>query len=288
MHNQDWSLVFFTTLSQLSVGIILCFSIIHYYSADGSLMVAKGLSLKNPVLLALVFIGLATFISLMHLGSPLKAPNSLSNLKGSWVSREILGLGLFAFCSLVVFILGWKLESSSVYKYLLPISTIIGLTFIWFMIRIYNIPTIPAWSHWNTPVSFTSTAVLLGILTVLILKFNGYLEISDLLTKRFINALLIILIIELCVGFMHQLRIESLNAGIDDLVFNQGPFYTLFILRMSLILIAIAGLSLSIFKPSLFPGNGYYVLMYLMFFGMIIQEFMGRLLFFASYFRVGV
>ena len=57
MRNRDWSLVFFTTLSQWSVGIMLWFTLSGYFLNDWGLLIDTGLSLRNPVLLALVFIG---------------------------------------------------------------------------------------------------------------------------------------------------------------------------------------------------------------------------------------
>lgn len=288
MHNQDWSLVFFTTLSQLSVGIILCFSFINYTSSDAGFIVEKGLSLKNPALLSLIFIGVATIISFLHLGNPANAYNSMNNIAGSWVSREILGLSMFSLSLLIVFFLGWKFEYDELFKYLLMLSALIGLFFIWFMIRIYIIPTIPSWSTWNTPVTFTSTAFVLGITAFLILSFNGFIKIESQTEKLLINTLLIVLFIEICVGIFHQYRLEGMDTGIDELVFNQGTFYKVFLLRMGLLIIGFMAMFFIALKPNLFLGNSYYVWMYLLLVLVIVQEFIGRLLFYSSYFRIGV
>ena len=102
MRNQDWSLVFFTTLAQLSVGIILWFTFSGYFYNDMGLLIETGLSFRNPVLLALIFIGVATVISFLHLGKPSNAPNALNNLSGSRLSREILALGAYSLSLLVV------------------------------------------------------------------------------------------------------------------------------------------------------------------------------------------
>ena len=57
MSNRDWSLVFFTSLAQWSVGIILWLTWPVIYSQVRSPIFETGLSLTNPVLLSLVFIG---------------------------------------------------------------------------------------------------------------------------------------------------------------------------------------------------------------------------------------
>ena len=288
MHNQDWSMVFFTTLSQLSVGIIICFSFIYFLQNDPNLIFEKGLSLKNPSVLALIFIAIAFCISLLHLGSPLNSLNSINNLSGSWVSREILGLGMFALSLLIIFVLGWKFEALDLYKYLLPISAIIGLLFIWFMYRIYCIPTIPSWNTWNTPLAFATTTFVLGITTFLLLSFNGFISINNQTERILSNVLIALLFIEICAGIFHQFKLEGMIPGIEDIAFNQGIYYMVFLLRISLLIIAFIAMIILVLKPSLFMGNSYYVWMFLMLFLVIIQEFIGRLLFYSSYFRVGM
>ena len=106
MRNKDWTLVFFTVLSQLSVGVILCITWLAGLENDSRFVDMLGPQFKNPVLLALVSVGVATGISLMHLGNPKNAPRSLNNLAGSWVSREILALATYSVSLLLIFILG--------------------------------------------------------------------------------------------------------------------------------------------------------------------------------------
>ncbi len=71
----------------------LSWPVIH--NRDMSLVFETGLSLTNPVLLALIFIGSATLSSFLHLGNPANATGALNNLSGSWLSREILAIGIF-------------------------------------------------------------------------------------------------------------------------------------------------------------------------------------------------
>ena len=129
MRNKDWTLVFFTTLSQLSVGIILCLTYLVYLENDARLFIKMGLSLQNPVFLALVLVGLATIISFSHLGNPSNAPKSLNNLAGSWVSREILALAVYSISLLITFIFGWKNWNVEYLNYLLILSAVFGLIF---------------------------------------------------------------------------------------------------------------------------------------------------------------
>ena len=136
MANRDWSLVFFTSLAHWSVGIILWLSWPVIYNHDPGPVFETGLSLKNPVLLALLFIGSATLSSFLHLGNPANAPRALNNLASSWLSREILAIGFFTVSLFITFVLGWKTGNDQVLKFLMVVRSIGGLALRWTMSRI--------------------------------------------------------------------------------------------------------------------------------------------------------
>jgi len=288
LRNQDWSLVFFTTLAQLSVGIILWFTFSGYFYNDMDLLIETGLSLRNPVLLALVFIGVATVVSFLHLGKPSNAPNALNNLSGSWLSREILALGAYSLSLLLVLLLGWETGNTEYLKYTMVPSSVIGIALLWMMIRIYVIPTIPAWNSWHTPLSFVSTAICLGLLTFLVFQFAGVANIDEQSVKRLLVILMLVLFTETAAGFFHQFRLEKLDTGIDELVFDQGVFYKLFLLRMVLLTIAFLAIFTFVLEASLLPGSRYDFWLVPLSVLIIMQELVGRLLFYSTYFRLGV
>jgi anaerobic dimethyl sulfoxide reductase subunit C (anchor subunit) len=281
--------VLFTVLSQWSVGIVLCLALLGYLDRDTDSMITSGLSLKNPVFLALFFIGVATLGSFMHLGNPANAPRALNNLAGSWLSREILTLGVYSVCLLSVIVLTWTVPGGEFIEYLLLFSCLTGLVFLWMMIRIYMIPTIPAWNNWYTPVSFISTAICLGLLTFLAMAYSGFIRVDVQISRNFAVLLAAVLGVELLSGLSCQHKLEKINTGIDILVFDRGDYYNIFVLRMGiLVIVFLAMLIIALKKSSLLIGDIQYVWMYLIFALVIAQEFMGRLLFYSSYFRVGV
>ncbi len=288
MRNRDWSLVFFTTLSQLSVGIVLCFTLICLFNGELSLLFEKGLSLKNPVFLALGSVGLATLISFLHLGKPSNAPKALNNLAGSWVSREILALGLYSVSLLIVFVSGWTSWNIEYWTYLLLPGSVFGVALLWMMIRIYMMPTIPAWNSWYTRLSFVSTTLCLGLLTFLLLQKIAYVNLESQLSQWIMVLLIMVLFIETVSGFFHQFRLEKMNTGIDELVFNQGTFYKVFLFRMVILIMAGTMMLIIILNPGLFPEYSHDIWVYPLAALVIAQELMGRLLFYSSYFRLGV
>ena len=288
MANRDWSLIFFTTLAQWSVGIVLWLTWPVIHNQDLSPIFETGLSLRNPVLLALIFIGSATLSSFLHLGNPANAPRALNNLSDSWLSREILAIGVFTVSLVITLMLGWKTGNPGTLKYLMVLSSLGGMALLWTMTRIYVMPTIPAWNSWNTPVSFISTALGLGLLTLLYLNNSGSIMIADHILRIFWIALIIILLIEIVSAVIHQFKLATMDQGMDKLVFHKGTFYRVFLVRMA-ILIFICQLAVALaFKPELLPGSNESLWVYLLIISGIAQELTGRLLFYSSYFRIGV
>ena len=288
MSNRDWSLVWFTTLAQWSVGIVLWLTLPVMMAHDLSQVFETGLNLRNPVLVALLLISIATISSFLHLGNPVNAPNTLNNLSGSWLSREILSIGLFSMSLVLMLLLGWKTGQSEYSRFLILPGSIFGLALLWMMIRIYAMPTIPPWNSWYTPVSFVSTALSLGLLTLLYLHTTGIVHTSDPVTGYFWIALIVILLIEIVSGFAHQSNLVKMDSGIDGLIFNRGTFHRVFLLRMVILIFTSLATIVYVLNPDLMAGNSNLIWISLLFLSMIAQELLGRLLFYSSYFRIGV
>lgn len=296
MRNKDWSLVFFTVLSQMSVGVVFCVAGLVGVLDDSRFLNLLGPQLKNPVLLALLSVGVATGLSFLHLGKKSNAPRSLNNLAGSWVSREILALGMYSFSLLAVFILGWNSWAFEVLSHLLLLSSIIGIVFLWTMTRIYVIPTIPPWNSWYTPLSFFSTAICLGLMTVLVVHYSVLARegcvvcyaqfLGDPTSRLLLVFLALTLFLEMVGGMVHQSRLAKMDTGIDRLSLGRGNYYRLFLTRMALVALSLLVMSMLLFRLNLDSHHAwvYYLLPALV----VAQALLGRLLFFSSYFRLGV
>jgi len=118
---------------------------------------------RGPSFLVGVLMGAALIISLLHLGTPLNALHTLSNLDDSWLSREILAALIFMGLWGSGFWLGrrpgaapWKVRA------LAWATALTGMVLIWTMARIYMVPARPLWNHWLTAAGFLLTALLLG------------------------------------------------------------------------------------------------------------------------------
>ena len=80
MHKSEWSLISFTLLSQMSVGLLLGLVFIHFVHPTIFFQLDTGFSYRSPELIMLILVVLATLISFLHLGNPLHSFNALNNL----------------------------------------------------------------------------------------------------------------------------------------------------------------------------------------------------------------
>ena len=281
MRRGDVSLVFFTTLSQWSVGIVLWLAVLRFYNPGAPTLAESGWLAGNPVLLALFLVLLATFVSFMHLGKPANAPKAMNNLGSSWLSREILAIGLYSFSLLAVFVPGWLAPGSDTGA-LLPACAAAGLFLLWTMARVYTVPTIPPWNSFHTPLGFTTATLCLGLVTHLLLNTAGQAD-----TMLPVGLLLGLLLVELVAGLMNHARLAGMNTGFAGPLFIRGRYLRLFIARMVLLLAAI---SLAVYAVATQAGAGAHAVSW---YGAIaalvaLQVLAGRVSFYSSYFRIGV
>ncbi|RJT37420.1 dimethyl sulfoxide reductase anchor subunit family protein [Rahnella woolbedingensis] len=157
---QEWPLIIFTLLIQLSVGSTLFTTFTLMYAADSLNMQEKWRVATPAMLLAFVAGALGLMVSTAHLGYPLNAFYALSHISSSWLSREIV------FASLYLGILGLTtliaLVSKRIVTSLLLLASFLGLVDLFCMSAIYVHASVVTWMHINTYVMFYGTALSLG------------------------------------------------------------------------------------------------------------------------------
>ncbi|HDT13529.1 MAG TPA: hypothetical protein ENO03_04145 [Candidatus Aminicenantes bacterium] len=161
---REWPLVVFTVLGQMAVGVFWLFHLPFLVRFRTPLY-----GWRTSWLFVLAFVGLVTAlaaaVSFFHLRHPLRARFAVSNLRSSWLSREILGE--LAFMALVA-ASGWlawtRAPAPGLIWALLVAGCLAGGFFLVSMIRLYMLPTLPAWRGAHTPLSFVMTTLALGAL----------------------------------------------------------------------------------------------------------------------------
>lgn len=157
---QEWPLIGFTVLGQCVVGGLIVAGL-------GWLKAENDAAAQRRIVVAMfalwVLMGIGFLASILHLGSPLRAFNSLNRVGASALSNEIASGALF-------FIVGglWWLAALSgklpalAGKVWLIVAMALGLLFVLAMSRVYQIPTVPTWHNGYTTASFFLTLLLSG------------------------------------------------------------------------------------------------------------------------------
>lgn len=306
MNVREWALIIFTILAQMSVGAFLVLQFVNLY-ATRKAGAAEADRLGDRALVAIIAtLGLGLLASLFHLGDPLSSPRAITNLATSWLSREIaFGVG-FAVLGAAYAAMQWfKLGSAQVRNIIAWLAAIVGLGLIYSMSRAYMLPTQPAWNSLATPVSFYTTALLLGGLALGVAFYVNYTIIQRKqpdcvdcqagLLRDVLSALSVLIIVMLGVEFVViPLYIGSLamqgGAALTTVDLLTGSFSATFILRLVLAF-AGAGVIGSFLFQSARQGKNISKLGMLAcsaFVLVLTAEVLGRVLFYSTRVSIGL
>ncbi len=165
-------LVWMTVLTQLGLGGVFAIFIVDF------IHIVFNLSLVNDEILGWLgsivigLTGISLGASTLHLGRPAYAYRAMKNWRTSWLSREVLGLSLFAgvamgYAFFSIFtegldILSVEVGGGAVRLLLGWISMIAGLAGVYCSSMIYRVPARPGWDSVKTTADFFCVAFILG------------------------------------------------------------------------------------------------------------------------------
>ncbi|EJD8838745.1 dimethyl sulfoxide reductase anchor subunit family protein [Salmonella enterica] len=155
----EWPLVLFTVLGQCVAGALIVSGYGWLTTKDD---VAKQRIVRSMFFLWLVM-GLGFLASIMHLGSPMRAFNSLNRVGASALSNEIAAGSVFFAVGGIWWLVAVLGKMPPVLgKVWLLVSMALGVAFIWAMTLVYQIDTVPTWYNGYTTLAFFLTAFLCG------------------------------------------------------------------------------------------------------------------------------
>lgn len=158
----EYSLIFFTVLAQTAVGGYLLVSARALAMGHDE---EKINSYKVPMFVLWALMGISFLFSTTHLGSPLRAFNALNQVGSAWLSNEIFfGAAFFAVGGLQWLLSVLNKGGAAVQKALMVAAMVLGAIFMYAMINVYMIDTVPTWFNAYTPLSFIMTMVVAGLL----------------------------------------------------------------------------------------------------------------------------
>ncbi|MEF3194990.1 dimethyl sulfoxide reductase anchor subunit [Klebsiella quasipneumoniae subsp. similipneumoniae] len=169
----EWPLMIFTVFGQCVAGgfIVLALTLM-----TGKLPREQEQRVVGSMFGLWVLMGIGFIASTMHLGSPLRAFNSLNRVGASSLSNEIASGAIF----FAIGGIGWLLAvckklPAGLRSLWLVVTMALGVIFVWMMVRVYNtIDTVPTWYTVWTPLSFFLTLFIGGpLLGYLLLRVAG-------------------------------------------------------------------------------------------------------------------
>lgn len=161
-----------------------------------------------------VVMGLGFLASIMHLGSPMRAFNSLNRVGASGLSNEIAAGSIFfavgGFWWLVA-VLGKMPETLG--KLWLLVNMVLGIIFILAMTRVYQIETVPTWYTDYTTLAFFLTAILGGPLFAALL-----FQASRVSFKSTIFASISVLALLVCIAViaLQGMALVSIHSSVQQ------------------------------------------------------------------------
>ncbi|MEZ8095435.1 dimethyl sulfoxide reductase anchor subunit family protein [Photobacterium swingsii] len=280
MSYHELSLVLFTVLAQTAVGAYLIMTL-------ANLMTNSRVDVKSKITRNMFFVwvvmGLGFVASSTHLGSPMRAMNALNQVGSSWLSNEILtGAMFFAFGGLY-----WLLEmlnkgTESVRKGLKIAGMVAGVAFMYSMMNVYLIETVPTWDTPYTSWSFLLTMAVVGAIFASILMHNAQFE--DAKYTRGLQGLVVSSIIAIIVVTLSQMvalgEIQSSVVSAKDLVPNMA------MLQGSRIVLLIVGAAIALTGINRIKGSVALPVVGLAL--VLVAELLGRNIFFNLHMTVGL
>ena len=253
-----WPLVFMLVLTQLAAGALAALCLMQILGRQASVL---------SVLASAALAGISLNAAALHLGRPVHALRALKGLRRSWLSREVLGLSLFAGAAAVY--AGAVLLHLSVSAAAGVATALLGFAGMFCSARIYMVPARPAWNSRYTIVEFFATAALLGPMFLWALNASSA---EGLWFARAASAGAAVQLLAIALKFLWLSRSEQFELRASALLLS-GRLKDVFLMRLALLVGA--GVVLPLVGHSVFIASTSLALA-------MAGEIAGRWLFFVS------
>ena len=277
----EWPLMIFTVFGQCVAGgfIVLAVALLN-----GNLNREQQQRLVMSMFGLWVLMGIGFIASTLHLGSPMRAFNSLNRVGASSLSNKIASGALF----FAVGGLGWLLAAlkklpTGLRNLWLIVTMVLGVVFVWMMVRVYNtIDTVPTWYSVWTPMSFFLTLFIGGpLLGFLLLRVAGV----DGWAMRLLPAVsLLALAVSTIVALLQGAELATIHSSIQQASTLVPEYGSLMAWRVALLAVALVCWivpQLKGYQPAL-------PLLSLAFLLVLAGELIGRGVFYGLHMTVGM
>lgn len=209
----EWPLMIFTVFGQCVAGgfIVLALALLK-----GDLRAEAQQRVIACMFGLWVLMGIGFIASMLHLGSPMRAFNSLNRVGASALSNEIASGSIFFAVGGIGWLLAMLKKLSPALRTLwLIVTMVLGVIFVWMMVRVYNsIDTVPTWYSIWTPMGFFLTMFMGGpLLGYLLLSLAGV----DGWAMRLLPAISVLaLVVSGVVSVMQDAELATIHSSVQQ------------------------------------------------------------------------
>ncbi|MGT3206682.1 dimethyl sulfoxide reductase anchor subunit family protein [Yersinia enterocolitica] len=276
----EWPLMVFTVLGPCVVGgfIVLGLALIFGGLSRGQQQRVHRSMFALWGLMALAFIA-----STLHLGSPMRAFNSLNRVGESALSNEIAaGSVFFAVAGFYWLLAILDKMPALLGKIWLVVAMMLGVVFVYAMCRVYSIDTVPTWDNIYTPLGFVLTVFIGGpMLGYLLLQWAG-INGRAMLQLPMISVLA--LIISLASVIMQAASLPLIYSSVQQASQLIPDYGTLMVWRLVLLVLGLGCWICPLIRGRTPMTLGMIFAMLLI----IVAELIGRGVFYGLHMTVGM
>jgi anaerobic dimethyl sulfoxide reductase subunit C (anchor subunit) len=299
MDTREWALLAFTILGQTAAGLMIVLMIVRTFIAAKAGGETANRLTKLPLFLVASIMALALLASIFHLGSPLHIARAVPNIDSSWLSREVvLAVTFVIFAAIYTFLQWRKVGGESLRVVIGWITTVIAAVFIYAMGMVYMIATQPAWNNLATPLTFIVGSLLIGALGMaagLVASHAGLKDDEAKVVNTTLQGLAITSIALLGIEFivlpiyLAYLATQG-GAALQSLNMMVGSYGAVFFFRLLLLFGGAGVLAAYLYHNASIAEKEKTLatLAYGAFALVLIGEAMGRFIFYATHYRIGI
>lgn len=299
MDTREWALLAFTILGQAAAGLMIILMVIRTYVAGKAGIELADQLTARPAYMVVPIMAAAFLASLFHLGSPLNILRALPNLGTSWLSREVvLAVVFVVFAAIYAFMQWRKVGSEGARTAIGWIAAVFAVAYVYAMSMVYMIPTQPAWNTLATPLTFFTGSLLLGALAMavaLVTAPTGNDKELTTLVHTILQGLAITAIVLLGIQFLVlPIYIAYLStqgtAGLQSLELMISSYGSVLFFRLLLIFAGAGVLAAYLYRNASVTGKEKTLasLAYSAFVLALVGEVLGRFIFYATHYRIGI
>ncbi|MFZ3389232.1 MULTISPECIES: dimethyl sulfoxide reductase anchor subunit family protein [Buttiauxella] len=276
----EWPLMVFTVLGQCVAGGFIVMALALLTGVSDRVQQKR---VHWAMIVLWVLMGIGFMASVLHLGSPLRAFNSLNRIGESALSNEIASGSVFfavgGFWWLVT-VLGKMPQALG--KIWMMLTMILGVFFVWMMCKVYLIDTVPTWYSVYTPLSFFLTMFIGGpLLGYLLLRVAGVTGWG----MRLLPAIsLLAVVISTVVVMLQGMDLATIHSSIMQASALVPEYGALMSWRLLVLALALACWII----PQLKGGQANPAVLTFAFVLVIVGELIGRGVFYGLHMTVGM